>query len=107
MTFFNILRGLSSNLPNTKIDGSLYFCIDTGDVYFDYLDANNILQRTKINAGDLNSLQTQIDTRAPIISDTEPPVAGNYGRYWHDSANNYILYLNTGTKWELVPSTWG
>lgn len=56
MTFFNILRGLSSNLPNTKTDGSLYFCIDTGDVYFDYLDANNVLQRTKINAGDLNSL---------------------------------------------------
>lgn len=38
MVNFNILRGLSTKLPSAKVDGNVYFCTDTGDVYFDFLD---------------------------------------------------------------------
>ena len=56
MTSFKILRGLKAKMPSVKIDGFLYFCTDTGDIYFDYLDATGTVQRQSITADEANLL---------------------------------------------------
>ena len=50
MTNFKVYRGTEVNLPKTITDGSLYFCIDTGSIYIDFLNSNNEVVRTKISA---------------------------------------------------------
>ena len=50
MTNFKVYRGTEVNLPKIITDGSLYFCIDTGSIYIDFLDSNNEVVRTKISS---------------------------------------------------------
>ena len=33
---FKITRGLENDLPDTKTDGQIYYCYDTGNLYIDY-----------------------------------------------------------------------
>lgn len=51
MPDFIILRGKEINLPKGLIDGYVYICIDTGSVYIDYID-NEQLKRKKFNIWD-------------------------------------------------------
>ena len=53
MTSFRISRGLKTKLPSTKVDGRIYFCTDTGELYIDYKNSSNTLQRVGINAAKL------------------------------------------------------
>ena len=36
MVSLKINRGLEINLPEKISDGKIYFCVDTGNMYFDY-----------------------------------------------------------------------
>ena len=43
-TPIKISRGLEANIPIEKIDGNLYFCTDTGNIYIDCIK-ENLLER--------------------------------------------------------------
>lgn len=49
-TPIKISRGLEANIPTEKIDGNIYFCTDTGNIYIDYLDTINGLIRKQISS---------------------------------------------------------
>ena len=57
--YFNIKKGLSSTLPSTKKEGTVYFTTDNGKLYID----TNSTTRVGVNAlyadqaGTLNSLR--------------------------------------------------
>lgn len=38
---FVLRRGLKADLPTTKVDGTAYFCMDTGEYFIDHPDPNN------------------------------------------------------------------
>lgn len=44
MALFKILRGLQSNLENnaTRVDGQILICTDTGNIYVDFLEGEEI-----------------------------------------------------------------
>ena len=59
MALFKILRGISSKLINTDgtinsatpwVDGQVYYCTDTHDLYIDHLDDSNTKVRSELNA---------------------------------------------------------
>lgn len=57
MALFKQCRGNRADLDSVeKHDGYVYFCIDDGSLFFDYTDADNILQRKQINAKDAETL---------------------------------------------------
>ena len=73
MSLLKFLRGKRNNLPEKKIDGSIYICTDDRTVHFDYIDDNGEAQRGTIVSGDhndiLNDAKTYVDeTVAPISS---------------------------------------
>ena len=43
-TPIKISRGLEANIPTEKIDGNIYFCTDTGNIYIDCIKGN-LLER--------------------------------------------------------------
>lgn len=45
MASFKISKGLEAELPITKVDGTLYFCTDTGNMYVDYKDGDTISRK--------------------------------------------------------------
>lgn len=49
MVQFKVNRGNESDLPILLTDGWVYFCTDTGNVYFDWQDGENV-RRTQMNA---------------------------------------------------------
>lgn len=52
-------------LPSKLTDGSAYFCIDTGELYIDFVDESNILYRKKINSDSL----ADVSSRVSILED--------------------------------------
>lgn len=48
-TPIKISRGLETNIPIEKIDGNIYFCTDTGNIYIDCIK-ENLLERVQISA---------------------------------------------------------
>ena len=48
-TPIKISRGLEANIPTEKIDGNIYFCTDTGNIYIDCIKENS-LERVQISA---------------------------------------------------------
>lgn len=46
------------------------------------------------------------DTAAYIVSESEPSIADNPGKYWINTANGNAMYFNTGSAWALVPAIW-
>ena len=49
MAFYTINKGREENLPSAINEGSLYFCIDTGNLFVDHKDVSDVLVRTKIS----------------------------------------------------------
>lgn len=45
MASFKISKGLEADLPTIKVDGALYFCTDTGNMYVDYKDGDTISRK--------------------------------------------------------------
>ena len=71
MTSFKISRGLSSKLPVIKTDGVMYFCTDTNELFIDYKDSSDVVQRASINASKLDGAilaQTLNDSALEIPS---------------------------------------
>ena len=48
-TPIKISRGLEANIPTEKIDGNIYFCTDTGNIYIDCIK-ENLIERVQISA---------------------------------------------------------
>ena len=67
MASFNISKGLEASLPSTKTDGKMYFCTDTGNIYIDYKDGNNILRKL-VNKQILDAKQNAITGAASTIT---------------------------------------
>ena len=49
MAFYRINKGKEENLPSAMSEGSLYFCIDTGNLFVDHKNTSNALVRTKVS----------------------------------------------------------
>lgn len=69
MASFNISKGLEASLPSTKTDGKMYFCTDTGNIYIDYKDGNNILRKL-VNKQILDAKQDAITGAASTITNS-------------------------------------
>lgn len=79
LTQFTISRGNISNLPSQLMDGAAYFCVDTGELYIDYIDESGILYRKQINANkskeligydiatNLNAVNIEIPTSKAVM----------------------------------------
>lgn len=50
MTLFKVNRGIENNLPSAKTDGYVYFCKDSGHIYFDYIGDDGKLRRQEVTA---------------------------------------------------------
>ena len=66
-------KGKSTNLPSSKVNGTLYFTIDDGLLRIDYKDDSNALQRKIINANDAATLTGAKLVHALSTSKTEIP----------------------------------
>lgn len=44
MSLIQFLRGKSSNLPQELVDGNVYICLDTGEMYTDALFENQLIR---------------------------------------------------------------
>ena len=84
MALWKPFRGDRTRLDAVeKRDGYVYFCIDDGSLFFDYIDENGELQRKQINAKeaesilgyeiahDLNHNYEQIPTCAAVVAAVE------------------------------------
>lgn len=61
-----------------KHDGYVYFCVDDGSLFFDYIDADGVLQRKQINAKDAETLMgTSLDTIKSGIGTVATKAAAN------------------------------
>lgn len=49
MALYRINKGKEENLPSAMSEGSLYFCIDTGNLFVDHKNTSNTLVRTKVS----------------------------------------------------------
>lgn len=58
-----------------KHDGYIYFCIDDATLFFDYADADGILQRKQINAKDAENLLGYSISTILNLSDVEIPTS--------------------------------
>jgi hypothetical protein len=76
MALWKPFRGNRADLDAIeKHDGYVYFCIDDGSLFFDYVDADGTLQRKQINAKDtetlmgmsLDELKNEITTQDAVI----------------------------------------
>lgn len=50
MALFKVNRGIENNLPSAKTDGYVYFCKDSGHIYFDYIGDDGKLRRQEVTA---------------------------------------------------------
>ena len=48
-TPIKISRGLEANIPTERIDGNIYFCTDTGNIYIDCIKESSV-ERVQISA---------------------------------------------------------
>lgn len=65
MTMFKAKRGLETQLPTEITDGVIYFCTDTGNVFFDF--HNTRLQ--------ISAEKTKFDSDGNLITDTYARIA--------------------------------
>lgn len=57
MALWKPFRGNRTTLDTVeKHDGYIYFCVDDGSLFFDYLDSNGNLQRKQLNAKEAEAL---------------------------------------------------
>ena len=94
LTSFKISKGLEQNLPEEKIDGTMYFCTDTGNIYVDYSD-NSGTYRKLVNLKAIND---------------ECTAALNSSKNYADSAANNALTQSknyTDNKLLVQMITWG
>lgn len=72
MSILKFLRGKRSNLPEEKIDGSIYICTDDMTIHFDYIDENGNIQRDTVVSGNhndiLNDAKLYADKKFELIS---------------------------------------
>ena len=72
MSLLKFLRGKRNNLPEEKIDGNVYVCVDDKTIHFDYIDDNGDIQRDVIASGNyddiLNEAKLYVDEKVTPIS---------------------------------------
>lgn len=79
MALWKPFRGSRAALDAVeKHDGYVYFCVDDGSLFFDYIDADGVLQRKQINAKDAETLMgTSLDTIKSGIGTVATKAAAN------------------------------
>lgn len=76
MALWKPFRGNRADLDTVeKHDGYIYFCIDDATLFFDYADADGILQRKQINAKDAENLLGYSISTILNLSDMEIPTS--------------------------------
>ena len=76
MALWKPFRGNRTALDTVeKRDGFVYFCTDDGSLFFDYLDADGVLQRKQINAKEAEALTGYSVETILNSSDTEIPTS--------------------------------
>jgi hypothetical protein len=81
MSILKFLRGKRNNIPDAKIDGQIYVCVDDGTAHFDYTDDNGKINRKQINAGDAQSLSGSTLSAELNYSDNEIPTSNAVKTY--------------------------
>ena len=104
MASFNISKGLEKNLPTTKIDGNLYFCTDTGNMYIDYQDGNTV-SRKLVNKNTIDAKANKADIATTIYQGTATQNVtywkvsgfGNWGTgAWYEKGFSMLLSSRAG-----------
>lgn len=108
MASFQINRGLESNLPQEIIDGKIYFCTDTGNLFIDYessrihVNANKaqILSYLDEETGEYIDINAQdifecINNASSAYVQPEEPTDAPEGALWVDTdANGVKITVN-------------
>ena len=98
MALWKPFRGSRTALDSVeKHDGYVYFCIDDGSLFFDYVDSDGNLQRKQINAKDAETLMgmslEEIKKYVAVQSD------------WSVNDENDSAYIKNRTHWvEITPT---
>ena len=76
MALWKPFRGNRTTLDSVeKHDGYVYFCVDDGSLFFDYLDSDGNLQRKQINAKEAENLTGYSISTILNSSDFEIPTS--------------------------------
>ena len=76
MTMFKVKRGLETELPVEKSNGTLYFCTDTGNIYIDMGDQRKQISAEKalLDAEGRNIIETYATKTEVTTLETDPTV---------------------------------
>lgn len=97
MANFVLKRGLEANIPSNMLDGAVYFCKDSGNLYFDYADSSNQLHRTKITAKYANQLYFMVDGIPNIIDPSVIITDSLLEAKRYISTDNYVTKIGMAT----------
>lgn len=64
-----------------------------------------VATRPTYNGSNL-ALQSDVITTAYIVSESEPSVNDNPGKFWINTANGNAMYFNNGSAWVILPAVW-
>lgn len=104
MASFNISKGLEKNLPTTKIDGNLYFCTDTGNMYIDYQDGS-VVSRKLVNKDTIDAKANSADIARTVSTGTAAQnvtywKVSNFGNWgtgaWYEKGFSMLLTSRAG-----------
>ena len=114
MALWKPFRGNRASLDAVeKHDGYVYFCIDDGSLFFDYVDAEGNLQRKQISAKDaetitgaslstiLNSSDVEIPTSKAVLDAIAEAAVTNQSD-WYQSDENAADYVKNRTHYEEI-----
>ena len=101
-TEFTFLRGLKANLPSgtSIVDGALYFCTDSLEIYEGYIDgttSNKNLRRY----GGVNTVACSSSSSPNYVSgDTVLPTSATHGVIYYCTKDNILAaYDVTSSQW--------
>jgi DNA-dependent RNA polymerase auxiliary subunit epsilon len=74
LTSFKLLKGLEINLPEIKVEGTMYFCTDTGNLYIDCQEDEKIVRKL-VDKSKFDEINIQFGNVRSEISELSSEVA--------------------------------
>jgi len=71
LAFSKANYGNETNLPSQKIEGYIYYCTNTGNVFFDFIDVDGLPARVQINSNKANRLRYYEDNTEKELLPTD------------------------------------
>ena len=106
MAVVKFLRGNNTSLDTAqKQDGCIYFCMDDGSIYIDYIDSAGVIQRKQLNAKDAETLggrdlTTILDyVTKELVEDLKPEI------YYYSTLSSAITDIEADTVENAIANT--